>query len=182
VHYAELSNNIFYTAISWYYSGYGCYLLGDLGAALQYAEKGYAMHKDAEIVHMIYLYPLLLGCIHLDLGNVSVAEKYAEEALALSNKRNSENFIGESRILLGRIWGKSKSAKIDEAEINMRGGIEILQALQLRPYISRGYFYLGELHGDTGEYDKALECLKKSESEFQDIGMEYDLSFCKSLI
>jgi len=73
-------------------------------------------------------------------------------------------------------------SKADEAERNMLQGIKILEELKLRPRLSQGYFYLGELYTDIGEYDKAVEWLKRAEGEFQDMGMEYDLSFSRSLI
>jgi tetratricopeptide (TPR) repeat protein len=150
--------------------------------ALKHLEKIYAMQKDISVSMLITLYPQLLGQIHLDLGNTANALSYGEEALALSIKGNSRDTEGVSKILLGGILCKSDASKAEEAERNMLQGIKILEELKLRPAASHGYLRLGELYSDIGKQDKALEWLKKAEAEFQNMGMDYWLSFDKSLI
>jgi hypothetical protein len=45
--------------------------------------------------------------------------------------------------------------------------------LELKPYVSRGYLYMGEYFVDTGRKEEGLEFLKKSETMFSEMGMEY---------
>jgi hypothetical protein len=55
-------------------------------------------------------------------------------------------------------------------------GIKILDELRLKPFSAQGYLFLGELHADSGQNDKALENLKKAEGMFQEMGMDYWLA------
>jgi tetratricopeptide (TPR) repeat protein len=74
---------------------------------------------------------------------------------------------------LGRIWGKTDHPQIDKAEESFLKGIKILEELKLKLYYAPGYYYLGELYADTGQKDKALETLKKAESLYREMGMDY---------
>jgi tetratricopeptide (TPR) repeat protein len=172
----------FFVAVSRLFLGIGYYGLGELDAARKHFEKGYAGQREISVSFAISLYPAYLSRVHLDLADMAKAQRYAEEALELSIKANSLSGEGFSRICLGRIFGISKSSKTDIAESYILQGIEILEELKLRPNISNGYLFLGELYADSGEHNKALKWLKEAEAEFQDMGMNYDLSFTKSLI
>lgn len=55
-------------------------------------------------------------------------------------------------------------------------GINILQELRLKPYISQGYLHLGELYIDSGQKAKALEKLRKAQKMFREMGMDYWLA------
>jgi hypothetical protein len=39
-----------------------------------------------------------------------------------------------------------------------------------------GYLHLGELYADIGQKEKAIKNLKKAETAFQEMGMDYWLS------
>jgi hypothetical protein len=54
--------------------------------------------------------------------------------------------------------------------------------LKLRPCFSQGYFFLGELYVDTGQREKALENLKKTERMFQEMGMDYWLAKTREIL
>jgi tetratricopeptide (TPR) repeat protein len=180
--YFEEANYPFLAAFSGYYSAAGCHLLGDLETALKYVEKGYDMQKKISVNYAVPWYPNLLVKLHMDSGSIIVSQRYAEESFELSLKGNNRFAEGYSRYLLGRILGKIDVSKVNEAERNIIQGIMLNEELKLRPFMSEGHLYLGELYADIGEHEKALEWLKKAESQFKDMGMEYDLSFCKSLI
>ena len=182
VKFYEKIHNLYMIPFSRILSGWGYYLLGNLETAMKHAEQGYAMINDISVTGWIYNFPCLLSLIHHDSGDMAAAQRSAEEALEMSIKVSSGRGEGCSRIIFGRISGKMGGYEKNEAENQILQGIKILEELELRPYASQGYFYLGELHGDNGENDKALEWLKKAESEFQRIGMDYDLSQSKSLI
>jgi hypothetical protein len=74
---------------------------------------------------------------------------------------------------LGRTLGKADPSQIDNAKTNILNGIKILEDLKLKPYYSQGYLFLGELYADTSQKGLALENLKKAESMFQEMGMDY---------
>ena len=62
---------------------------------------------------------------------------------------------------------------MDRAEESIKQGILIFQELELKPYLPQGYLFLGELYADSGQKEKALESLKKAESIFEEMGMDY---------
>ena len=74
------------------------------------------------------------------------------------------------------------NSKSDASEKYILEGIKIFEEIKQRPFYSWGYLCLGELYSDTSEYAKAMNTLKKAEGEFQDMGIDYRLSFSKSLI
>ena len=73
----------------------------------------------------------------------------------------------------GRVLWKSTPSEMSSAEENILHGIGMLEEMQIRPYYSQGYLFLGELYADTRQKEKALENLKKAEANFQEMGMDY---------
>lgn len=71
---------------------------------------------------------------------------------------------------------------MDKAEEYVLQGIKMLDELKLRPCFSQGYFFLGELYVDTGQREKALENLKKTERMFQEMGMDYWLAKTREIL
>ena len=114
--------------------------------------------------------------VHLDCGDLERASFHAEQALNLSFKNKERENEGLSRILLGRIIGKKEKSRSDEAQQFIAEGIKILEDLKLRPLYAMGYLSLGEFHADRGGTKAALAALKKAESLFQDMGMDYWLA------
>jgi len=107
--------------------------------------------------------------------------RIAEEALRLSQK-NREEVEGRSRILLGRILGRTEPSQTHKAEESILKGIEVLQELQMKPSYAEGCLWLGELYLNTGKRQKALQNLKKAETMFRDMGMDYWLSRTQELL
>jgi tetratricopeptide (TPR) repeat protein len=129
-----------------------------------------------------WTFPILLGNIQGALGDIDKAVSYTHEAIELSIKMSSMSAEGIAKLSMGRVLGKNKALDNHEALRYILEGKKICDELQLRPQIVDGYFYLGELYSDSGEYEKALEQLKRAEGEYQAMGIDYSLSFCKSLI
>ena len=74
---------------------------------------------------------------------------------------------------LGRILAKAGTSKIEKARKNILNGIKIIEDFKLKPLSSLGYLLLGEIFADSGQKDLALKNLKKAESMFQEMGMDY---------
>jgi tetratricopeptide (TPR) repeat protein len=111
--------------------------------------------------------------VHLDSGDLTNAQHYAEEALELSQKNGEKWVEGISWLSLGKILRKAGSSKSGKAEAYILKGINILNELKIIPFASLGYLFLGELYADTEQQDKALENSKKAERAFQEMGMDY---------
>jgi class 3 adenylate cyclase/tetratricopeptide (TPR) repeat protein len=173
IRYSEDAKYNLASAISWSELGYSFAMLGDTEIGRRYAEKGLKIHGDIGVKMFFSLPHYRLGSIQLKLGALKNARSLTEEALTLSQENNEKSIEGRSWILLGRILGKQNPSLIYNAEDCIQKGIDILQGLKARAFYSPGYLSLGELYLDAGEKEKALENIKKAESMFQKMGMNY---------
>ncbi len=180
--YLEKSQAVKFLPIAWANLGFGYYLLGEPNTALKSIEKGLKMQTDTGLPLRLSLYHNYLSYVHLNLGNLSEAKLHAEQALNLAQTNHEKISEAESWLQLGRIVGKTGSSQIDKAEEYILQGMKILDELEIKPYYSQGYLYLGELYAGAGQKEKALKNLKKAEAMFQEMGMSYDLARTKKLL
>ena len=78
--------------------------------------------------------------------------------------------------------GKTDPSQSDMAAEYILKGIKILDDLKIKPWCAEGYLYLGELYASTGNKEVALNNLRKAESIFQEIGMDYFLSKTQEIL
>lgn len=102
------------------------------------------------------------------------AEKIAPTKLDISVA--SKLSEGLSLIWMGRILGRSDASRKDKAEQYILKGINILEKVELKPFYTLGRFFLGEFYLDAGQREKAAKNLKKADSMFQEMGMDYWLA------
>jgi tetratricopeptide (TPR) repeat protein len=176
IKYIEETKQLLVTAWSWAHLGDAYSYLGDPEAGRRYVEKGLKIQREGAFEWWLSLHHLILGGIHLRLGDSKNARSSVDEAMRLSQKNNEKLMEGRSWILLGRILGRTETPQIDKAEECILQGIKILDELKLKPHYGLGYFYLGELYVNAGQKEKALENLKKAETLFQEMGMDYWLT------
>ena len=173
IRYAEEGQNVSNLGPAWIGLGRGHCLLGENETARQHMEKGLKIHSDSGMSYHLGFYYGLFSIVHFNSGDLQNAQVWAEKALKISQKNHekwAEGFVGT---LLGRILGKGGKPQLDRAEQCIVKGIRILDELKAKPACAQGYFFLGELYADTGQRDKALETLKKTEGMFQEMGMDY---------
>jgi class 3 adenylate cyclase len=182
IRHCEEAQTLVISSMAWGGLGWGYYLLGDLDTAREYAEKGLKMQSDAGVTVLLSLPYCALCMVHFDSGDLERAQSCAEEALRLSENNNEKWVEGISRTLLGRALGKREKSQYAKAEEYILQGIKALDALKIRPNCSIGYLYLGELYTNTDQREKALETLKKAESEFQEMSMDYYLRRTQELL
>jgi tetratricopeptide (TPR) repeat protein len=156
--------------------GDSCSYLGDPETGRRYVEKGLKIQRDIGVEWWLSLYPLFLSDIHLHLGDLKKAQSFMDEALRISQKDSDKRIEGISWMWLGRILGQPESPQIHKAEQYVLQGMKILDELELKPQYALGYFYLGELYVNAGQREKALENLKKAETMFREMGMDYWLA------
>ena len=167
---------------AWYMLGKGYYYLGDFENALTHVQKGLKMQKDLGFLYRRSTLYYGMSMIHLDLGDFKNAQNCAEKALNLAQENHEEYVEGISWTLLGRVLGKKEHAQIDRAEEYILKGIKVLVELKLKPYVSRGYFCLGEFYADMGREEEALEYLKKAEDNFKEMGMDYYMNRTRRIL
>jgi len=172
IKYCEEGQVLILLGLLWTGMGWGYHLMDDLPNALEHAEKALQIQSDGIPLKLSITYWLLCA-VHLDLGNLRDARTWGEKALKLSQDNREPDTEGLVWILLGRILLKTDSSQSDRAEEYILRGIEILDKWKLKPFYSQGCLRLGELYADTGQSKKALETLKKAESAFQEMGMDY---------
>jgi len=173
IQYFETANFPFVVGMSYCMLGYGHLLVNDPDTAKFNIEKGYDIQKGTPSTRFLYGYPLLLGMVFHELGEYAKAQGYAEEALDLTKKNGERNREGQSMIFLGRTMHKNDSFLLSRAEECILEGISILEELKMRPFLSQGYFYLGELYADSGRKEEALENLNKAMSMCREMGIDY---------
>jgi tetratricopeptide (TPR) repeat protein len=156
--------------------GCGYYFLGNLESAQENIEKGLKIYKDSGVEAISSASYYYLSMVLYDLGNLQKAQINAEKALELSQRKNERHFEGRAKIALGRILGHAVPSQKDQGEEYILQGIKIHEELKLRPVFGHDYHCLGELYADTGQKVKALENLKKAETEFKIMGMDYWLA------
>jgi class 3 adenylate cyclase/tetratricopeptide (TPR) repeat protein len=155
------------------YLGNTCAYLGDPQTGKSYGKKGLALQRETGIEAHLSLQYLYLGDTHLQLGDLENARSLVEEALRLSRK-NGENFSeAVALIFLGRILGRTETPQIHKAEECLLQGVKIADELKAKPAYAQGHLFLGELYTHGGQKEKALENLRKAETLFQEMGMDY---------
>ena len=120
--------------------------------------------------------------IHFDLNDQKSSRSAIEEALKISQNNSEKHFEGASWAFLGRILGKEDLSQSDTAAEYILKGIKILDEMKIKPWCAEGYLYLGELYANTGNKEDALNNLRKAESMFHEIGMNYYLSKTKEIL
>jgi tetratricopeptide (TPR) repeat protein len=155
--------------------GLGYYFLDDPLTARDLAQQGLQTRTREEIASYVSRAHQYLAAFDLALGEMESARAHAEKALELAQTYSEKHDEGNSLMILGRVQGKGDLSQSREAEERILKGLSISDELGTRPQSGIGYFYLGELYADTGQKEKALETLKKAESAFKEMGMDYYL-------
>jgi tetratricopeptide (TPR) repeat protein len=168
--------------IAWWMSGWGYLLLGELETARNHIEKGLKIHSDVGRQSWVSGYYGTISMIHFDSGNLRDAKKWAEKSIDFAVKHNEKAYEGSSRIWLGRILAKADISKNREAKECIKKGMGILDECKIRPFLTQGHLFLGELYVATGQRGKALEHLEKARNEFQEMGMDYWLDKAQKVL
>jgi class 3 adenylate cyclase/tetratricopeptide (TPR) repeat protein len=160
-------------AMNWSLLGVAEYFLGDLETGRKHVERGFKIILDSGVEMYMSLFHWALGLIHLGLGDAKNAQNLMEKSLELSQKDSEKHSEGLSRIWLGKILSTIDPEQIDKAENSILKGNEVLHELKLKPYYAQGHLFLGELYANAGQKEKAVENLKKAETMFREMGMDY---------
>jgi len=180
--YFEKSQAVFMLPLAWALIGEGYLLLGDPGTALRFMEKGLKMKMKIGAPGWLSLHHWGLSLVHFDLGNLNEARAHAEQALKLAQTNHEKYFEGEAWLQLGRTVGKMEESQIDKAEESILQGMKILDDLETKPAYAVGWLHLGELYANAGQKEKALENLKRAETMFQEMGMDYWLARTRKVL
>jgi len=161
---------------------WGYLLLGELETAREHVEKGLESDRAVGTSILSSWYYLLMGQIHLESGDWASARSYADEGLKVAQTHGEKWCEGMLSLILGRALAKADPLQTAPGEKCIRQGIKTLDDLRLRASSALGYLYLGEIYTDTDQTEKALENLKKAETEYTEMGMDYWLARTQSAL
>jgi len=169
----EGSQTMIFLGITWAFLGFAHWLTGDYRSALESSEKGLKIHSGMPTRFYLSWFHCCYSLAHFSLGNLKEAVVQAEQALKCSLANNEKQHQGLSRIVLGRVLAKADPGQIEVAVGQIRQGISQLEELGILPWSGIGYFWLGEVYAECGPKDEAQENLKKAETMFREMGMDY---------
>jgi len=178
----ESVRSLLWLGQSYAIAGHSYYLLGRTEAAIGNIEKGLTIQNSIGTLMWKASHYLYLSMIYFDMGDLDKSLLNAEEALSLSQKNGEREYEGLARIVLGRLAARESPSRFDVAEHSILEGIKILRDQELKPYVSVGHLHLGELYGEMGHTEKATATLKKAESMFQEMGMDYWLGKTQAVL
>ncbi len=176
VKHAEESQTVVFRGLVSAWLGYAHCLMGEPITAVDLIEKGIKVHTDLGIPWWRSVCHFFCSYAHFQLGETAEARAHAELALQFSLENNERDGQGLSRAWLGRVLAKSGDTHFETAEQHILQGIRLLEELRLLPFTSWGYLWLGEVYAESGRRDEALENIKKSETMFREMGMDYWLA------
>jgi tetratricopeptide (TPR) repeat protein len=180
--YFEKSQGVLFLPMVWSTLGYGSYLLGEFNKALKYMEKGLKLGEDTRLSFFLSFHHHFIAMAYFELADLNKAKANAEQALQLAQKNNEQWIEGMSWLQLGRVVGKTEESQLPKAEDYILKGMKILEELEIKPCFSVGHLFLGELCANAGQKEKAQENLKKAETMFREMGMDYWLGRTRKLL
>ncbi|MCU0578697.1 MAG: tetratricopeptide repeat protein [Desulfobacterota bacterium] len=168
----EESQTMVFVGQAWTWLGYGHWLIGDYGTALEFGEKGLKIHTDLGLPLSRSVGHWFCGLAHCSLGNLEEAGVQAEQALKYSLANNEKQHQGTSWRLKGMVLAKADPGQLETAVEHIRRANTIHEELGMQPWSACGYFSLGDVYAESGRKDEALMNLKKAESMFREMGMD----------
>jgi len=148
-------------------------LLGDCRRAMECIENGLALQQQSGANPYLCNFFWAKGWVAIEDGRFPEARCALEECIRIAQINESRGSEGCALVLLARTLSKMENPDYLKAEQSIISGMQIFNEFEMRPWHAMGQFYLGELFTNKGNKDEALESLKKAESEFRRMGMDY---------
>ena len=108
--------------------------------------------------------------------NPEQANKYAEEALALSSELNYKKGIAGSYFSLGRIY--RAQFNLTEARVNYLKSVQVYKELGDHKAVADITNKIGITYGIQGEYEKALDFFNRSKEANEELGEKQKIADC----
>jgi class 3 adenylate cyclase/tetratricopeptide (TPR) repeat protein len=173
IKYLEESQSVLFLGQAWAWLGYAHCLMGKPETAVEFTEKGLRMHTDLGVPFWRSMCHWFCSCSHFELGSLEKARTHADLALQFSTENNERQLQGLSRMWLGKVMAKTDATKTEAAEQKIQQGISLLEELGIRSQAAYGFLWLGEVYAESGRKEEARHNLKKAETMFREMGMDY---------
>ncbi len=159
------------------------YLLQDhLEAAAELMKKGLILFERSHLRTFEESVFWIKGWLEMEQGLFSEAVCSLRKSVEASTAGKNRCIEGIGRIFLGRAMFKEDASTYRQAKATLLQGMQICEELGIRPIYAEGCLFLGELYVDAGEKPEALEQLRRAQSMFRDMGMDYWLSKTQTLL
>ncbi|MGO9569407.1 MAG: adenylate/guanylate cyclase domain-containing protein [Desulfomonilaceae bacterium] len=182
VKHLEESQTFIFLGQAWSWLGYAHCFMGQPKTAVDLTEKGLNMHTDLGMPFWRSLAHYLCSYAHFELGEMGQARTHADLALQFSLENNERHIQGMSRISLGRVVVRTDTTQIEAGERHILEGISLAEELRIPMLYAPGYLWLGEVYAESGRREEALTNLKKAETMFQEMGMDYWLGKAQEVL
>jgi tetratricopeptide (TPR) repeat protein len=110
------------------------------------------------------------------MGDLEKAYSCATEAVKLSKGRRVGGWEGMACVVMGRVLARMGEPRHEEAEEYVKEALMILDKYGLRTLFAIGVFTMGEIYARYVNREQALQSLKKAETMFKEMGMDYWLA------
>jgi class 3 adenylate cyclase/tetratricopeptide (TPR) repeat protein len=183
ISYAEESQTLVSLGYSCALLGWAYCLMGQYRIALEIAQKGLRIQEDLGMPFFLSICHYSCGLVHFELDELEEAHTHLERGLQSALQNNEKEWQVASRFYLGRIIVRKDPRQIESAEKYIHQGIHLLEKLGIRAGLYPiGYLILGAVYAESGRSEEAQEPLKKAESMFEEMGMDYYLGRTREML
>jgi tetratricopeptide (TPR) repeat protein len=147
---------------------------------IEYFEKHMELSKKAGFISSMSWSGMALASLYAFYrGNMKDAVSLAEESVALSRKVGYPRLLSLSTGYLG--WICMILGELDKSEQYFKEAFGFSQIAGDFDTVALGHFFLGSLHFEKGEYNKAREHLEKANEIYEKVfTVQYSMSFLAS--
>ncbi len=156
--------------------------LDDLPRARQCAREALARREKVSAVILPGMPDLAMGTLLYTDGDFASSCSHLLRGRETAIAKGDRYMEALSRICLGRSMGAQSLERFEEARIEISRGVELLQELEVRPYLALGTLFLGELYLRRGDEDTAREYITRAERDYTAIEEEYWIEHARALL
>jgi tetratricopeptide (TPR) repeat protein len=114
-----------------------------------------------------------VAMIYSEMEELEEAHSCATEAVKLSKGRMVGGWEGMACVVMGRVLARMGEPRHEEAAEYVNKALMILDKYKFRTWFAIGVLTLGEIYARSVHRKKALQSLKKAETMFKEMGMDY---------
>jgi class 3 adenylate cyclase/tetratricopeptide (TPR) repeat protein/ribosomal protein L40E len=182
IRYFEEAQAVAMLGAAWTGLGYGYGLLGQTDAGISHMKKGLEADLALGNLLMVGFHYYHLAMLHLVSGDLEDVRICAEKALELAQKEHNKLNEARAWLALGSMMGRADSTRSAEAEQFILQAMKWADEAKAKSWHVLVHLRLGEFYVDTGQRQKALETLEKTQEMCRDMGMDYHLARAEKVL
>ena len=156
---------------AWTSLGWGYAFLDEMDTALSHMMKGLETAVALGNPLALCFQYSHLAILHLISGDLENARICAERTLELAQKHQNKLWEASGLMVLGSVLGKVDKSRSVEAEQYVLLGMKVSGEVKAKSWHLPLQTMLGEFYVDTGQRQKALETLERTQQMMQEMGV-----------